>query len=195
MSILSRRTRVPPVVRRSRSGPVAMLVVAVLAVAGGTGVVAAPCWEPPVVGRIVDPYRAPACRWCPGNRGIEYAVQQAARVRAVAAGTVTFSGSVAGVAYVVVEHANGWRTTYGGLRDVAVAQDARVVARTVVGTTTSRFHFGLRDRSGYRDPAPFLGRWVYRARLVPIDGSQGAPPGRPQLRCGADVPARPPDPR
>ena len=35
---------------------------------------AAPCWQPPVTGVVVDPFRAPACTWCAGNRGIEYRV-------------------------------------------------------------------------------------------------------------------------
>jgi murein DD-endopeptidase MepM/ murein hydrolase activator NlpD len=150
------------------------------------GVAAAPiCWEPPVVAPILDPYREPACPWCPGNRGIEYATRPGAAVRAVAAGRVTFVGSVVGTRYVVVEHANGWRATYGALRQVTVQHGGAVVSGSVVGTTTSRFHFGLRDRDGYRDPTPHLGRWVHRSRLVPTDGSAGPPPGQPRLRCAS----------
>lgn len=142
---------------------------------------------------VVDPYREPACRWCPGNRGIEYATTPGMLVRAVAAGRVTFAGSVAGIRYVVVEHANGWRVTYGNLRELTVERGALVVRRAVVGATTSRLHLGLRDVGGYRDPTPYLGRLVYRPRLVPVDGSAGPPPGTPTLRChgsGWQVPNR-----
>ena len=34
--------------------------------------VAAECWRPPVPAPVVDPFREPACRWCRGNRGIDY---------------------------------------------------------------------------------------------------------------------------
>ena len=33
-----------------------------------------PVYRPPVDGPIIDHFRPPACSWCPGNRGIDYAV-------------------------------------------------------------------------------------------------------------------------
>ena len=46
---------------------------------------------------VVDPFRAPACSYCPGNRGLEYQPASGSVAVAAAAGTVTFSGVVAGV--------------------------------------------------------------------------------------------------
>lgn len=145
---------------------------------------AAPCWQPPVVAPVIDPFRPPACRWCPGNRGIEYSTRPGTSVRAVAAGTVSFAGSVAGTRYVVVVHADGWRATYGDLARTEVGTGDVVVARSVVGVAGSRLHFGVRDGSQYLDPTPYLGAWAYRVRLVPLDGSPPASAGRARLTCG-----------
>jgi murein DD-endopeptidase MepM/ murein hydrolase activator NlpD len=150
----------------------------------GAGVAdAARCWQSPVAAPVVDPYREPACRWCPGNRGIEYGTRPGAVVRAVAAGRVEFAGAVAGRRYVVVRHVDGWRATYGGLSAILVERGDVVLSRSIVGRAGDTVHFGLRDGDGYRDPGPFLGRLVYRPRLVPTDGSPGAPAGAPVLRC------------
>jgi murein DD-endopeptidase MepM/ murein hydrolase activator NlpD len=145
---------------------------------------AAPCWLPPVVGTVVDPFRAPPCPWCAGNRGLDYRLDGAADVRAAASGRVEYSGVVAGIRYLVVRLPNGWRHTYGQLRSTPLSTGASVVAGTVVGRAADRFFFGLRVGDDYADPAPYLGRLVGRRRLVPVDGSppRVAPP--PTLRCG-----------
>ena len=154
---------------------------------GASGVVAAaaPCWRPPVLAPVADPYREPACRWCPGNRGLEYDTRTGTPVRAVAAGRVTFAGPVAGRRYVVIAHPGGWRTTYGDLLVQRVERGDPVVARSVVGLAGATFHFGVRDHGGYRDPAPLLGRLASHPRLVPQDGSAGRPPGPARLECGS----------
>ena len=172
---------------RSRSCPLRAFITVVAAVVFGHGssaALAGDCWQPPVPAPVTDPYREPACRWCPGNRGIEYATATGTPVRAVAAGTVGFAGVIAGERYVVVRHADGRRATYGGLADARFGTGDLVVAGTVVGTTTTRFHFGLRDGDAYVDPTPLLGQLVYRTRLVPSDGAAPAPAGPPRLRCG-----------
>ena len=134
---------------------------------------------------MVDPFRPPPCTWCAGNRGLEYGTPGGTVVRAVAAGEVTFSGTVAGERYVVVRHADGRRATYGGLASF-VAADRRCGrgGRESSAITAGHLHFGLRDGDTYIDPAPFLGRLVGRPRLVPDDGTaaRAAPP--PRLRCG-----------
>lgn len=143
------------------------------------------CYQPPVVSRIVDSFRAPACAYCAGNRGLEYQPAPSSRVVAAAPGVVTFNGVVAGVRYVVVEQTDGRSATYGRLASSSVAVAAKVDQGDTVGTTTDRFYFGLRVGDRYIDPAPFLGRLRYRPRLVPIDGSprRRAPP--PTLACAA----------
>lgn len=179
---------------RRRIRPIVPLVVFLAVVAAPASARAAPCWAPPVEAPVTDPFRAPACPWCPGNRGIEYGTPPGAAVRAVAAGTVTFAGDVAGTRYVVVELAGGWRVTYGNLADREVGRGDRVVAGQRLGTTAGRFHFGLRDRAAagdppgddaYLDPTPYLGEWRYRVRLIPVDGvPRPSPP--PTLVCGAE---------
>ena len=59
------------------------------------------CYQPPVESPIVDPFRAPECPFCRGNRGLEYQPPSGSPVVAAADGVVTFSGVVAGVRYVV----------------------------------------------------------------------------------------------
>jgi murein DD-endopeptidase MepM/ murein hydrolase activator NlpD len=146
------------------------------------------CLLPPVVAPVADPFRQPACPFCPGNRGIEYAVPAGTPVRAAASGTVTFSGAVAGTFYLVVEHADGVRATYGELTGSHLGVGAAVVAGAIVGRSAGGLHFGLRVGDHYIDPAPWLGRFVDRARLVPTDGSapRRAPP--PRLTCPARAP-------
>lgn len=172
--------------------PAVIAVIAVVSVVAAHPVVvtAAPCWAPPTDAPVVDPFREPACPWCPGNRGLAYGTPAGVTIRAVAAGRVTFAGDVAGTVYVVVELASGWRLTYGNLASADVARGATVVAGVVVGRTAGEFHFGLRDADGeYRDPAPYLGTWRYPPRLIPLD-APAPPPPPPTLVCatgpGAD---------
>ncbi len=161
-----------------------VILVVILAVLPSGPATAAPCWLPPVIGSVADPFREPPCPYCAGNRGIEYAVASRTTVRAVAAGVVTWSGSVAGTTYVVVQHANGWRATYGKLATTTLSRGDRVISRSRVGTASGDFYFGLRRRDTYVDPAPFLGRREGRPRLVPIDGSARRSPPMSRLRCG-----------
>ena len=150
---------------------------------GHGGVEAAQCWLPPVDASIVEAFRRPACQWCAGNRGVGYGTPAGALVRAVATGRVTFAGSVAGTSYLVVEHANGWRATYGNLTDVTHREGQVVVRHEVVGTTSGPFHFGLRDGDTYIDPTPYLGRPVNRPRLVPVTGDPPPTRGAAVPRC------------
>ena len=175
---------------RSRRVCVALMVLGSVWVSAATGAAAAAesCWRPPVEGTIVDPFRPPACRWCAGNRGIEYRVHPGSTVRAVAGGEVTHAGPVAGRLYVVVRHADGRRVTYGFLDDATVSRGQRVARGQPIGTTTDAFHLGLRGTDGtYVDPAPLLGELRGRPRLVPIDGSRARAAPSPVLRCGDAV--------
>ncbi len=164
---------------------IVLLVAAVVTIPARAS--AEPCWSPAVVGRVVDPFRMPACRWCPGNRGIEYAVDGPTVVRSVAAGTVEFAGTVAGERYVVVRLANGWQLTYGRIVSSDVGMGQAVLAGSVVGLADRRFLFGLRIEGAYADPAPYLGTPAGRRRLLPTDGrpARPVPPAAP--RCGGGV--------
>jgi murein DD-endopeptidase MepM/ murein hydrolase activator NlpD len=143
------------------------------------------CLLPPVTAPVADPFREPACQWCPGNRGIEYAVPAGTPVRAAAAGTVTFSGTVAGTFYLVVQHADGMRATYGELAGSRLDAGDVVVGGSIVGASAGGLYFGLRVGDRYVDPAPLIGRLVERARLVPTDGSEPRPAPPPSLECSA----------
>ncbi len=175
--------------RRLRRVAAVTVVVAGLVPAGRAE--SGPCWHPPVDAPIADPFRPPPCPWCPGNRGIEYATRPGTPVRAVAAGVVSFAGSVAGRSYVVVRHGDGRRATYGDLAERRVDRGERIVAGSIVGLSTETVHFGLRDGDEYVDPAPFLGRLVGRPRLIPIDGRSANPAPPPRLTCDRAV-RRPP---
>ena len=150
----------------------------------------AQCWPPPVHGEVVDRFRPPPCPYCAGNRGLEYETAAPAAVRASAAGVVTFSGSVAGVNYVVVELPNGWRLTYGRAAEVLVGRGQRVFTGSPLAVASGGLFLGLRVGNEYRDPSPYLGELVGVPRLIPADGSEPrpAPPARLSCRSGT-VPA------
>jgi murein DD-endopeptidase MepM/ murein hydrolase activator NlpD len=146
-------------------------------------VAALSCWLPPVDAPVIDLFREPPCVWCPGNRGLEFGTSAGVAVRAVATGTVTFSGHVAGTGYVVVRHGDGRRMTYGGIDHAHPVPGQVIAARSIVGVTTGAFHLGLREGDRYVDPAPHLGRPVSRARLVPVDGSPRRTAVATRARC------------
>jgi murein DD-endopeptidase MepM/ murein hydrolase activator NlpD len=172
---------------RSRRAPGCLNVaVGVLALVSMSAplLAASPCWVPPVAAPITDPFRAPACAWCPGNRGIEYGTAAGVPVRAVTTGTVTFSGLVAGRRYVVVIDAVGRRVTYGDLGHPTPAPGALVVAGSIIGVTTGPLHLGVRVGDEYVDPAEWIGAVVIRPYLVPVDGRPGRRPVA-AVHCGA----------
>lgn len=165
---------------RSRFVVRMLMVVGVLA--GGASAQAAPCWQPPVAGTVTDPFRQPACRWCAGNRGLDYRLGDDQVVRVAASGHVEFVGVVVDVRYVVVRLPNGWRHTYGQLTSAWPQHGDVVFAGAPIGRASGTFFFGLRIGDDYADPAAFIGELRGRPRLVPFDGpARTAPPARP--RC------------
>ena len=167
----------------SRRRMLGAAIISVLTILDAPGAHAQPCWRPPVAGVVADPFREPPCRWCPGNRGLEYRIGADVDVRAAASGTVAFAGDVAGVSYVVIELPMGWRHTYGRLASIRVQPGDLVIAGTIIGRASSELFFGLRVGGVYRDPAPFLGTWSGQARLVPVDGTDARPSNRSIVRC------------
>lgn len=129
----------------------------------------------------VEPFRPPACAWCPGHRGVEYSLVAATPVVAPVTGRVAFSGTVAGVRYVVIdvggpELVGGsdesplWKVTLGGLRLTSVSVGEIVPAGRIVGASGVTLFLSVRRDGLYVDPASLFGRWRARAHLVPLGG-------------------------
>lgn len=166
---------------RCRSHLGRLLVVAVTAIA--FLVVAAPdppaaaqvavTYRPPVDAPVLDPFRAPTSPYGPGNRGIDYATVPGTVVRAVAAGTVTFAGVVAGTRYVTLRHADGLRSSYGGLVSTRVVEGQSVAAGAEVGRAGSTLHFGIRRGDEYLDPAGLFAAAAPEVRLIPVAAFSG----------------------
>lgn len=118
---------------------------------------------------VLAGFQPPDTVWGPGHRGIDLAAHTGDPVQAMEAGTVTFTGIVAGKAIVTVgypgpEHR---RSTYEPvIASVAVGQ--HVAAGDLLGTVAATgghcggqhgcLHVGLRTDSGYLDPATLVAR-------------------------------------
>ena len=156
-------------------------------------IVAFMCYVAPVAVPIDDHFRAPACDYCPGNRGLEYQPPLGTSVLAAAPGVVAFVGSVAGTRYLVVDQGDGLKATYGRLLSVTVRTGQSIRPGQLVARSTDRLYFGLRQDGRYIDPAPFIGQLRFRPRLLPNDGSLGRPDPAPVSTCkagGSATPAR-----
>lgn len=120
----------------------------------------------PVRGPVVAPFTATG-PYAAGHRGIDIAAPPGTPVRAVAAGTVTFAGNVAGNRSVTVASAGGVEEHYSFLASISVASGDVVAVGDVLGTTgpghpgvpdSANLHFGLEVDGAYVDPLPLLPR-------------------------------------
>ena len=125
-------------------------------------------FRPPVDAPVVDPFRPPENPYGPGNRGVEYDTEPGDVVRAAAAGTVVFSGAVAGSLYVTLDHGGGVLSTYSYLQRISVRAGADVAGGRVIAIAGERLHFSVRVDGSYADPAGFVGVRRVRVRLVPL---------------------------
>ncbi|CAN5669671.1 hypothetical protein BH10ACT2_BH10ACT2_27000 [soil metagenome] len=157
----------------------------------GALLVVAACFVPPVDVPIAIGFVQPACDYCAGHRGVEYHPPATVAVHAVAGGVVSFAGRVAGTLYVVVGQPDGVRMTYGMLLTRMVGEGAGVAAGQIVGYSSARLYFGIRDADGRPiDPTGMLGHWVGRPRLIPSDGSPARKGPPPRLTCPAAASGR-----
>lgn len=159
---------------RRRAAEVA--AVAVLTLAASAAPAAAlqrdgPVFRPPVDAPVADPFRSPDDPYGSGNRGIEYDTEPGDVVRAAAAGTVVFSGAVAGSLHVTIDHGGGVVSSYSYLLRVSVRVGGRVSQGQVVAIAGDRMHFGVRVDGSYVDPATLIGVPRIRVRLVPVRAS------------------------
>src|SRR6478752_7018511 len=115
---------------------VACLVALLVAVPPPSGAAAdaSTPWTRPVTGRVVRPFVAPRSRYGAGHRGADLAAPPETPVLAAGAGRVTFAGPVAGTLHVVVEHADGLKTSVSFLATVAVRRGQTVRAGDGLGT-------------------------------------------------------------
>jgi murein DD-endopeptidase MepM/ murein hydrolase activator NlpD len=127
----------------------------------------------PQVVRRFDPPPRP---WMSGHRGVDLAAAPGSPVRAAAAGTVAYTGRIAGRGVVSVQHADGLRTTYEPVdADPALRVGVPVTAGEPIGTLAAGhpgcpaaacLHWGLRRGPEYLDPLALLG--LGRVRLLPL---------------------------
>ncbi len=153
--------------RRTFAVLVALLVATVIAGLAPPASAAVVTYAPPVAGTVTDPFRPPTTAYGSGNRGLTYKTAVGSPVRASAPGRVTFAGQVGGALHVVVQHADGVRTSYSFLRSVTPRVGAVVKQGDIIGTTASTFHFGARIGDAYIDPAILLQSGPARVHLVP----------------------------
>jgi len=129
-------------------------------------------YKPPLDAPITDHFRKPEHDWNAGNRGIDYATPPGTPVRAAADGEVTFAGQVGGSLHVVVQHADGIRTSYSFLQTTSVHRGDVVKQGDVVGTSGPSLHFGARKPDDtYIDPETLF-EGSNDAHLVP-DAERG----------------------
>ena len=150
--------------RWMRLAPVVALSLLPIALAPTDALGAQPWLSPPVDSVITRYFEPPARDFGPGHRGIDYGVVPGVRVRAAAAGVVSFAGSVAGTKAVTLDHGGGLVTTYSRLGAVSVLSGMTVDQGHFIGTTSSAhpgewagLHFGVKMNSLYVDPLTFLG--------------------------------------
>ena len=133
-------------------------------------------WQWPLQPRpaVLRPFVAPQTRYGPGHRGVDLAGRPGQPVSAVAAGTVSHVGVIAGRGTVTVLHADGLRSTYEPLDAlVRVGEAVRVgqeLGRLSGGgshcTPGSCLHLGALRGESYLDPLSLLGQ--RRVRLLPL---------------------------
>lgn len=175
---------------------VVVSLVAVAPAAAGDG-----SWLWPVEGagggppRVANVFDAPDSAYGSGHRGIDLATLVGASVRVVGPGVVTFTGRVAGVEVVTVDH-GAERSTYQPVR-ATVSSGDHVVAGDVIGTvvvgpfhcSSPCLHLGRIAQADdqYLDPLDRLGGHT-QVRLVDPDGPPPVPPVGP---AGAGILQRP----
>lgn len=143
-----------------------------------------PCWNRLVDAPVIDPFRPPECRWCPGNRGLEFGSAPGDDVNAPLDAVVSFDGEVAGVRFLTLQRGSGATrllVTIGGL-DPSTPRRARgtaVSAGELLGRASGAVHLGVRVAGEYADPARWLGSGRMAPMLIPVDGTAERSASRP----------------
>lgn len=123
---------------------------------------------------VVHPFQAPPQPWAAGHRGVDLAGAEGQPVRAAGAGTVSFSGVIAGRGVIAIQHPDGRRTTYEPVdhRDPkgTVESPGDTIGSLAAGGHCGRspcLHWGLLvGKDAYRDPLTLVEN--RRVRLLPL---------------------------
>ena len=130
-------------------------------------------WPLPGDPAVTRPFQPPPTPYAAGHRGVDLAGPAGQPVLAAGAGVVAFAGLVAGRPVVIVQHADGLRTTYepvqpGVAAGQAVARGSPLgllVAGHAGCPVEACLHWGLRRGEVYLDPLSLLR--PPRVRLLP----------------------------
>ncbi|MEZ2121038.1 MULTISPECIES: murein hydrolase activator EnvC [unclassified Corynebacterium] len=124
-------------------------------------------------GTVLRPFDPPEQDWLPGHRGVDLELSPGAPVHAAGGGTVRFSGSVAGIGTVSIDHPDGTRTTYQPVVATVSTGDT-VTEGQIIGRLGSDprgwpgISWGaLQEDSSYINPLSLLPRPLIR--LKPVD--------------------------
>ncbi|QCR43781.1 peptidase M23 [Curtobacterium sp. SGAir0471] len=112
---------------------------------------------------VVRPWEAPASDYAAGHGGIDLAAPLGTPAVAVADGTVSFAGQVAGRGVVTIDHGDGLLSTLDSV-EPSVRTGDTVEQGAAVGVVTvghcpavaACVHLGARVDGRYVDPLPFL---------------------------------------
>jgi murein DD-endopeptidase MepM/ murein hydrolase activator NlpD len=126
--------------------------------------------RPPVLARF-DP---PEVRWGTGHRGVDLGARVGQDLVAPTEALVTFSGVVVDRGVLVLQTANGLRTTFEPVEPLVVVgtsvQQGDVVARVAATpghcAPATCLHWGVLDGERYLDPLALVG--VVRVVLLPL---------------------------
>ena len=127
----------------------------------------------PVDGAVVGTFDPPDSPYGSGHRGVDLAADPGTPVVAALAGTVVFSGEVAGVGWVTIDHGGGLATTYGPLDPRSVAAGDVVGPGTEVGLVApgaDHLDWGARVDGAYVDPLALVGGWRVHLTRFGEDG-------------------------
>lgn len=140
-------------------------------------------YRPPVPGSVLRRFAPPRTAFGSGHRGVDLAAAPDAAVGAAAGGTVTFAGTVAGVGWISVAHADGVVTSYGPIGAARVARGQTVSAGQELGRLSpgghgdgrgdAGLHWGARRGGAYLDPLSLLDVGLGRPSLVGPGGWRG----------------------